>query len=1335
MASCTPTKLLGALALIGALLAADAASAQLLEPAPLNTYLTAPRRVGPMAGRIPDGMVVQSHDEQRGVPNMIVGRRLVRAAGRTPSQIAASHLLALAPSYGLGPASLGTVEEQQVRELPGGGHLVVYRQRIDDVEIFDARLTLVMDRSGALIAAGGSLHGVVASYEFTRSDTDAVLGALADYFRANGPGDNSLLEAPETGRDGTLRYPLSPAAALRGYRVDRPVRVDRVLFPHPERLVPAHYVEVWSSGGTNGGPLWAYVISAEDGAILMRRGLTDHDVYRYRAFVESAAPFQPIDSPFGDTTPDPAGMVVSGVPAYIAPNDVDVEGLNTNPMGLGDPWLPSAATETIGNNVTAYADIVAPDGFGAGDQRGQSSAAGQFLWTYDPMVDPSSDAGQRNAAITNLFFLNNWLHDYFYDAGFDEAAGNAQEDNFGRGGQEGDRIRAESMDNSGRNNANMSTPRDGSNPRMQMYLWNGFRSSAVEQGGSSYDTVTASFGPTNFDVTADMRVVTDGTAPAEDGCETITNDLTGRIALIDRGNCSFVLKVTNATAAGAVGVIVMNNMATAPTSLGGTLDTMTPAVLVSQADGAILRAASGNARMFRVSRPDAPSSMDSQVVAHEWGHYLHRRLISFGEVQGRAMSEGWADWVALFTMMNTADDLTGAYPAASFSGQANNPVYFGIRRVPYSPSRVFNDMSFRHISRGEPLPTTAPLGSGPADNAQVHNAGEIWATMMFDALVKMLEWTFSPTSTYSFEEARERMASYVVTGMQLAPSDATYTEMRDGIIAAALATDPEDARRIALAFAGRGAGSCAVAPPRDSTDLVGVVEDFGVAPVPTIESIDVDAMGAGRLCDGDDVLDSGEEGFVRVGLRNDGITSLAGAELTVVADDPAVTFPAGGTVSIPTLPPGMRTDVWVPVAIADPATVAGPVTFTADVAGLGLCEGVTRDQRVAIDRDTILRDTEDFEIQPPWFAEVSLDGATTGVWTVQAGTLGDPDWVLRGINTVGVTDTAVELPPMDVSPTAPLVLTFEHRFDFEADATTFWDGGVIEYSTDAGMTWTDVDTLVTPGYSGALTDRASNPLSLRNAYSGTNPSFPGADTVSLDFGTALASQTVRFRFRIGTDEATSAPGWEIDDLRVTGTVGPLPFPGYGADGSVCADAPTADAGPDQTVTEGDLVTLDGSASSDPNMDPLTYGWSVVGDGFGLSLSDPSVVMPTFTAPTVSEDTVLRLRLLVSDGTGSDSDEVQITVLDMMEPEVDAGPMEDPDAGPEPMMDPDAGVPPVMDPDAGEPMADTDAGMEEPPMDDGCSCSSVGAPNRSRAPYALALLGLGLVLAARRRRRA
>jgi hypothetical protein len=89
--------------------------------------------------------------------------------------------------------------------------------------------------------------------------------------------------------------------------------------------------------------------------------------------------------------------------------------------------------------------------------------------------------------------------------------------------------------------------------------------------------------------------------------------------------------------------------------------------------------------------------------------------------------------------------------------------------------------------------------------------------------------------------------------------------------------------------------------------------------------------------------------------------------------------------------------------------------------------------------------------------------------------------------------------------------------------------------------------------------------------------------------------------------------------------------------------PSADAGGDQTVDQGATVTLDASASNDPDGDTLSYQWSQTGDGPSVSLSDASAAQPTFTAPDVSEETTLDFEVEVSDGTATDTDSVSVTV--------------------------------------------------------------------------------------------
>jgi len=106
---------------------------------------------------------------------------------------------------------------------------------------------------------------------------------------------------------------------------------------------------------------------------------------------------------------------------------------------------------------------------------------------------------------------------------------------------------------------------------------------------------SASFGAalTLGGVTAQAILAVDGTAPVNDACEAITNgaQLAGRIAVIDRGTCTFVVKAKAAQNAGAIGCILVNNVA-GGFSPGGSDPTITiPVIALSQADGASLKTA------------------------------------------------------------------------------------------------------------------------------------------------------------------------------------------------------------------------------------------------------------------------------------------------------------------------------------------------------------------------------------------------------------------------------------------------------------------------------------------------------------------------------------------------------------------------------------------------------------------------------------------------------------------------------------------------------------------------------------------------------------------------
>src|SRR5690606_35377248 len=177
-------------------------------------------------------------------------------------------------------------------------------------------------------------------------------------------------------------------------------------------------------------------------------------------------------------------------------------------------------TITRGNNVHAYTDVDAnnvPD-------PGSSPDGGPGLVFDFPLDETLNPDGYRPAAVTNLFYWNNIIHDVFHGYGFDEPSGNFQVNTYGRGGLGNDDVRAEAQDGSGTNNANFGTPVDGQRPRMQMFVWNFPFPNVVTVNPPSpiagdYVASGAAFGPSLEDtgpITADVFLVDDGVGAGAD---------------------------------------------------------------------------------------------------------------------------------------------------------------------------------------------------------------------------------------------------------------------------------------------------------------------------------------------------------------------------------------------------------------------------------------------------------------------------------------------------------------------------------------------------------------------------------------------------------------------------------------------------------------------------------------------------------------------------------------------------------------------------------------------------------------------------------------------------
>lgn len=123
----------------------------------------------------------------------------------------------------------------------------------------------------------------------------------------------------------------------------------------------------------------------------------------------------------------------------------------------------------------------------------------------------------------------------------------------------------------------------------------------ADPGGGDWSTPDLT-DPANA-ITDTLMFVDDGTAEDSLGCNPLINDLTGKIAVIYRGSCEFGAKSLNAQNAGAVGVVIINNIAGAPIEMGGGAvgtSVTIPVVMITDIAGAALKSAinAGTVTMF-----------------------------------------------------------------------------------------------------------------------------------------------------------------------------------------------------------------------------------------------------------------------------------------------------------------------------------------------------------------------------------------------------------------------------------------------------------------------------------------------------------------------------------------------------------------------------------------------------------------------------------------------------------------------------------------------------------------------------------------------------------------
>ena len=346
-------------------------------------------------------------------------------------------------------------------------------------------------------------------------------------------------------------------------------------------------------------------------------------------------------------------------------------------------------------------------------------------------------------------------------------------------------------------------------------------------------------------------------------------------------------------------------------------------------------------------------------------------------------------------------------------------------------------------------------------------------------------------------------------------------------------------------------------PPRDSTDFIGVKESSELRANATIVGVSLadDLLS----CDDDGYVDVGELGTLKVDIVNLGATAMEkGSTVEVINPDPALVFPQGSVTELSALEPLEQTTAELQLAVDDGLAVHLPLAITVRLTTPGGCtETMETFLRADLNGDVSPESSQVEDVETP--ASAWSIGGTEPEGTVwrRASAVDGSHW--HGADIGRASDTWLESPWMLVSADEPLVISWDHAYSFEFSDNTYWDGGVFEISPDGGKSWQDVlDFTAQAGYDAPINSEA-NPLDKREAYVDKNPSYPDSDTQVIDLGDALAGAEIKFRFRIGTDAAAGAAGWDIDNIVVEGITN-SPFASWIADQAICVEEGTSSGG-------------------------------------------------------------------------------------------------------------------------------------------------------------------------------
>ncbi len=314
------------------------------------------------------------------------------------------------------------------------------------------------------------------------------------------------------------------------------------------------------------------------------------------------------------------------------------------------------------------------------------------------------------------------------------------------------------------------------------------------------------------------------------------------------------------------------------------------------------------------------------------------------------------------------------------------------------------------------------------------------------------------------------------------------------------------------------------------------------------------------------------------------------------------------------------------------------ITFTLTVSD-GINPDVTDQVRVTV---------TDSANSPPTTNAGQNQTVAEGSVVTLSGTAADPDpedtlaylWTSNwsGLSITDATTLAPSFTAPNVASNTTITFTFTATDDHNAAASDTMTVTVTDSANQPPAVSAGSNQTVAEGSTVTLSGMASDPDledTLTYHWSHNHPTLPvtinNASALDTTFTAPNVASNTTITFTLTATDQQNANGTDTTTITVTDSAN---------------QTPTVLAGDDQTVQEGQAVTLSGTASDPDPEDVLTYRWSHDPTTLNISLTNSTALSTTFTAPQVDANTTLTFTLTIYDGTDASSDSLNLTINDI-----------------------------------------------------------------------------------------